>query len=218
MNAAALLAELDAAGIRLGRDGTELVADVLPGVDVDAYQERIAAHKPALTEELLQREIEAAVTVEPAEFDREHYDHLWNHWHAHHPCETTCAEALGPSAQSISIARESIEATRPPAGWDGQVCPGCQWPKFCSVLGPRGPHLPGGPCPAWPAEVVAHVDAGDDPSIAGVLAHLGEFTPQEVEQFRQEVADAADDDPFAAVDRAALARFDRVDGHVREVS
>lgn len=47
--------------------------------------------------------------------------------------------------------REPVEATTPPVGWDCTTCPGCNWPALCTVLGPRGPHMAGGPCPSWPA-------------------------------------------------------------------
>jgi hypothetical protein len=47
--------------------------------------------------------------------------------------------------------REPVTATRPPAGWDGRLCPGCPWPGLCRILGPRPPHAIHGPCPAWPA-------------------------------------------------------------------
>jgi hypothetical protein len=42
-----------------------------------------------------------------------------------------------------------VEATVPPSDWDGTVCPGCRWPEFCRVLGPRDASLPRGPCPAY---------------------------------------------------------------------
>jgi hypothetical protein len=49
MTARALLAELDAAGIRVsprGEDG--LTVESRPGVSIDPYRARIVAHKPAL--------------------------------------------------------------------------------------------------------------------------------------------------------------------------
>ena len=99
MTARAFLAELRAAGIRLGRDGADLIAEVRPGADLAPFRDHILAHKPAL----------------------------------------------------VAALRGPVEATEPPAGWQGATCDGCRWERFCSVLGPRGPHLDGGPCPAWPA-------------------------------------------------------------------
>jgi hypothetical protein len=62
---------------------------------------------------------------------------------------------LGSEAQPIAstliwrqVDQGPVEATIPPPGWDGTICPGCQWPALCRVLGPRGANLPGGPCPA----------------------------------------------------------------------
>lgn len=46
-----------------------------------------------------------------------------------------------------------VMATVPPSGWNGALCAGCRWPALCRVLGPRGPHLPGGPCSTWPRSV-----------------------------------------------------------------
>ena len=61
-------------------------------------------------------------------------------------------------------------------------------------------------------------DAEREHAVADVLAQLTGFTLHEVEQFRREVADAPDDDPFAAVDRAALDRFDSEYGRAAEAS
>ena len=33
--------------------------------------------------------------------------------------------------------RGPVEATKPPAGWDGALCAGCRWERYCGVLGPR---------------------------------------------------------------------------------
>jgi hypothetical protein len=81
MSAVALVDELQAAGIRLGHDGGELIADVLPGVDLDPFRERIRQHRPALLALLaLQDEIVAAATAARDAFDREAYDALWVRW------------------------------------------------------------------------------------------------------------------------------------------
>ena len=49
---------------------------------------------------------------------------------------------------------------------------------------------------------------GANPEVWRVVEHLQTFTPEEVAQFRREVAEAAADDPHAATDREALALFD----------
>ena len=83
MSAAALLDELEAAGVRLSLAGDELRFQTRPGVRIAPYRERITASKPALLVELLQARIIAAVDVEPADFDRAEYDRLWTLWKAH---------------------------------------------------------------------------------------------------------------------------------------
>jgi hypothetical protein len=81
VSTATLLDGLTAAGIRLRRDGDDLVADVLPGANLGSYREHIQADKFALLAELrLREEIVAAVDVEPANFDRSGYDELWRRW------------------------------------------------------------------------------------------------------------------------------------------
>jgi len=83
VSAAALLAELEAAGVRLSLAGDGLRFQTRPGVSIAPYRERIAAHKPALLTELLKAAIIEAVTVEPEQFDRPAYDALWARWQAH---------------------------------------------------------------------------------------------------------------------------------------
>jgi len=83
MSASALIDELIEAGVRLSLDGGELVADVLPGVDVDPYRGRIAQGRPALLAELdLRQQIVAAATAAQSAFDRAACDELWRRWHA----------------------------------------------------------------------------------------------------------------------------------------
>ena len=82
MSVGAFIDELADVGIRLGRDGDDLIVDVLPGATLDPYRERIRDHKPALLKEVLQRSIVEAATVEPDLFDRPAYDALWVRWHA----------------------------------------------------------------------------------------------------------------------------------------
>ena len=83
MSAAALLAELDAAGVRLSLADDGLRFQTRLGVCIAPYRDQITAHKPALVAELLKARIIEAVTVEPAEFDRAEYDRLWTLWKAH---------------------------------------------------------------------------------------------------------------------------------------
>ena len=83
MSAVALLADLDAAGVRLSLAGDALRFQTRPGVSIAPYRERIAAHKPALLAELLKAAIIEAVTAEPADFDRAEYERLWARLKAH---------------------------------------------------------------------------------------------------------------------------------------
>ena len=131
---AILLTELEEAGVHLSLAGVDLRYQTRPGVRIDSYKERISSVKKELITELLRREIVAAVDVEPEDFDRPHYDDLWSRY---------CALPVS----------QPITATTPPPGWNGQLCSECQWPGLCKVLGPRGPHLPNGPCPAYPIEL-----------------------------------------------------------------
>jgi hypothetical protein len=83
MTAEMLLDELAGLGIHLECEGEAIFADVQEGSDITPHVERIKAHKPALLRELLQRQIMAAVSVEPELFNRDHYDQLCVLWHAH---------------------------------------------------------------------------------------------------------------------------------------
>jgi hypothetical protein len=83
LNRSVLVDDFMAAGIRLTRDGDDLIAEVPADVDLSPHAERIRASKPALLRELLQREIVAAVDVEPPDFDRQHYDDLWSRYQTH---------------------------------------------------------------------------------------------------------------------------------------
>jgi hypothetical protein len=82
MSGAMLLAELDAAGVRLSLVGADLRVQTRPGVSIAPYREHIRERKPALLRELLQRRITEALNVEPEHFDRPAYDALWVLWHA----------------------------------------------------------------------------------------------------------------------------------------
>jgi hypothetical protein len=83
MSAAALLAQLEAAGVRITREGDTLRVRGMSGVDPAPYREQITAHKPALLALLrLQEEIVATATVATEAFDRQHYDTLWVQWHS----------------------------------------------------------------------------------------------------------------------------------------
>ena len=105
MNTEMLLDELAGLGIHLVRDGEAILADVEDGADVTPHVDRITNHKPALLRELLQREIVAIVTVDPSQFDREHYDDLWQQWRALPDPEAEAA-ALVPQLE---------------AGWTGSL-------------------------------------------------------------------------------------------------
>jgi hypothetical protein len=153
VSAAALLVELNADGVRLSLAGDDLRYQTRPGVSIAPYRDRILENKPALLRELLQREIVAAATAEPARFDRDAYDQLLRRW----PDLQDQERAQAPDDGYVS--RSPVEPSVPPAGWDGLLCAECPWPAFCSVLGPRGPHLPGGSCAAWPAKAALEMRA-----------------------------------------------------------
>ncbi len=68
MSANALLAALEAAGVRLSLAGTDLRAQARPDVRIALYRERITAHKPALLVLLRSRQPVAA-TKPPAGWD-----------------------------------------------------------------------------------------------------------------------------------------------------
>ena len=82
MSARALLAELDAAGVRLSLAGIDLRYETRPSVSIEPYREHIVANKPVLLTELLKVEIMAALNVEPADFDRPAYLRLMARWYA----------------------------------------------------------------------------------------------------------------------------------------
>ena len=98
MTALALLAELEAAGVRLTLVAEDLHFQTRPGVSIAPYREQIAAHKPALLAELLKARIIAAVDVGPADFDRVEYDRLWALWKAHDAVGATPVHDGNPHA------------------------------------------------------------------------------------------------------------------------
>ena len=83
MSAAALVAALDAAGIHVARKDDQLRVRAEPGVRLAPYVEELREHKPALLTLLaLQDEIVRMASAERDAFDRQHYDALWERWHA----------------------------------------------------------------------------------------------------------------------------------------
>ena len=82
MSADTLLHELAEAGVRLIRTGDDLLYETQPGIRIAPFVEHILANKPNLLKQLLQREIVAAVAVEPEHFGRQSYDELWSRYHA----------------------------------------------------------------------------------------------------------------------------------------
>jgi hypothetical protein len=79
MNAAALLAELEAAGVHLTRDGDRLRVRGNPDVDPTPYRERTQSSKPALLRALLAREVITGLT------DQLETGWCWMRDHPHHP-------------------------------------------------------------------------------------------------------------------------------------
>jgi hypothetical protein len=83
MSVSNLVDEYAAAGVRLRREGDDLIADVLPGASLDQYREHIREHKPALLTLLaLQDEIVRTASAARDAFDRATYDELWRRWQA----------------------------------------------------------------------------------------------------------------------------------------
>lgn len=46
----------------------------------------------------------------------------------------------------MHVSREEVEASKPPADWDGVVPDGCRWPGLCRTLGPCPHHLSRASC------------------------------------------------------------------------
>jgi hypothetical protein len=71
----------------------------------------------------------------------------------HHGPQTGAGvtQTVAPKLEWRHVYQGPGEATVPPPDSDGTRCPGCRWPALCSVFGPRGANLPGGPCPAHPS-------------------------------------------------------------------
>lgn len=82
MSARALLAVLEAAGVRLSLADDDLRFQTRAGVSIAPFRAHIASHKPAIMAELLKARIIEAVTVDPARFDRAEYDRLVAQWEA----------------------------------------------------------------------------------------------------------------------------------------
>lgn len=88
MNTSAFLRELASAGVTLTRNDDRLHYETSPGVSLEPFRAQIVANKPALIRELLQQEIVAAASIDPAHFDRAAYDRLWSRWRELHTKET----------------------------------------------------------------------------------------------------------------------------------
>jgi hypothetical protein len=126
VNAIALLDELRAAGITLSREGDKLRVRAKSGA-LAPYRERIAAAKPALLHVLAQRgdvESPSLASASPADSrilsERE-----------------AVALGLDPHLLWLHVPRcDVVEATRPPADWDGTLPIGCRYTRLCRTLGP----------------------------------------------------------------------------------
>jgi hypothetical protein len=46
----------------------------------------------------------------------------------------------------VHVPRGEVEASKPPAGWDGTLPSACAWPQLCHTLGPCPRHLAKGAC------------------------------------------------------------------------
>jgi hypothetical protein len=89
VSAAALLRDLAAAGIQVSRAGDQLYIRAAPGIRLTPFVEVLRQAKPELLAELLKADIIAAVTVDPAEFDRAAYERLFAQWSAIDPGATS---------------------------------------------------------------------------------------------------------------------------------
>jgi hypothetical protein len=82
MSATGLLAELEAAGVHISREGHSLRVRGRPGVSLAPYRDQITTHKPVLLSLLaLQDEIVRTASAARDAFDRQHFDQLWAEWH-----------------------------------------------------------------------------------------------------------------------------------------
>jgi hypothetical protein len=133
VSAAALLAELAAAGITLTRHGDRLHYQTRPGVRIAPYRERIIESKPALLEALGEREAGASgrrnsSVPAGAAMDSERTAQL-------SPREVG-ALGLDPTLAWAHVSRRPVAATRPPVVWEGTAPAGCGAPLVCGLLGP----------------------------------------------------------------------------------
>jgi hypothetical protein len=140
MSAAALLAELEAAGVRITREGTNLRVCGNLGVDPTPYRERIRTHKPTLLIALREREAT----------ERHRTQVVGNQLTPEEPA----AVDLDPTQAWARVARGAVSATRPPVDWDGVVPAGCGAKLCCKMLGPCGHFAQHGRC--WAEASFAH--------------------------------------------------------------
>jgi hypothetical protein len=110
VNAVALLAHLETAGVQVSRDGDNLRVRGKPGVSLAPYLEQIRKLKPKLLGVLLPDQPDPPALI-------------WMH-----------------------VSQEEVDASKPPADWDGYLPDSCGWRSFCQVLGPCPRHLAGGTC------------------------------------------------------------------------
>lgn len=77
MNAAVMLSDLEKAGVRVRRDGDDLIAETPHGASLDPCRDRLREAKSLLLEELRLREaIIAALDLGPEDFNRSAYHAL----------------------------------------------------------------------------------------------------------------------------------------------
>jgi hypothetical protein len=132
VSAAALLAELEAVGIQIIREGDNLRVRGEPGVSLAPYTERLREHKPAILVALGEREAtERHCTLMDG-------NRLTP--------EKTAVVDLDPTLAWAQVARNPVAATRPPSDWDGVVPAGCGAPLCCKMLGPCGHFAQNGWC------------------------------------------------------------------------
>jgi hypothetical protein len=55
-------------------------------------------------------------------------------------CEEATALGLNPELVWVHVSRDEVEATVPPADWNGALPGGCRWKHLCQTLGPCPRH------------------------------------------------------------------------------
>lgn len=171
---------------------------------------------PALLKASLQAEILEAAQAGAA-FDPEGYITLWRRYHALGGRMPICDACHWPDLCRVLGPRAPQLPGGPCAAWPADAVAhdsNQDEPAIAGVL-PKGcvPCGDGGELMQW-----ITVPSGETFDLDVLLEQIEHLGPEDLEAYRNEVAAASDDDPLAAVDRAALSRFDRQSSRSTEVS